>query len=58
MKIFKMSNISATLLKVQEKKTAKGNAYAILNLTDLNSVFEIFIFSDLLKLNREILKRR
>ena len=25
-------------------------------LTDLNSVFEIFIFSDLLELNREILK--
>ena len=30
--------------------------YAVLKLTDLNSVFEIFIFSDLLELNREILK--
>ena len=27
-----------------------------MKLTDLNSVFEIFIFSDLLELNREILK--
>lgn len=49
-------NVAATLLKLQERKTAKGNAYAVLKLTDLNSVFEIFIFSDLLELNREILK--
>ncbi|WP_440690188.1 DNA polymerase III subunit alpha [Candidatus Pelagibacter sp. HIMB1782] len=49
-------NVAATLLKVQERKTAKGNAYAVLKLTDLNSVFEIFIFADLLELNREILK--
>jgi DNA polymerase-3 subunit alpha len=50
------SNIAATLLKVQERKTAKGNSYAVLKLTDLNSVFELFIFSDILELNREILK--
>tara|TARA_Y100000591_G_scaffold326856_1_gene350283 strand:- start:90 stop:1637 length:1548 start_codon:yes stop_codon:yes gene_type:complete len=53
---FKDSNIAATLLKIQERKTAKGNAYAVLKLTDLTSVFELFIFSDLLELNREILK--
>ena len=52
----KDSNIAATLLKIQEKKTAKGNSYAILKLTDLSSVFELFIFSDMLELNREILK--
>ena len=52
----KNSNIAATLLKIQERKTAKGNSYAILKLTDLSSVFELFIFSDLLDLNREILK--
>ena len=52
----KDSNIAATLLKVQERKTAKGNAYAVLKLTDLTSVFELFIFSDVLELNREILK--
>ncbi|WP_440643876.1 DNA polymerase III subunit alpha [Candidatus Pelagibacter sp. HIMB123] len=52
----KESNIAATLLKVQERKTAKGNSYAVLKLTDLSSVFELFIFSDVLELNREILK--
>ena len=50
------SNIAATLLKLQERKTAKGNSYAVLKLTDLSSVFELFIFSDVLELNREILK--
>ena len=49
-------NIAATLLKIQERKTAKGNSYAILKLTDLTSVFELFIFSDQLESNREILK--
>ncbi len=52
----KDANIAATLLKVQERKTAKGNSYAVLKLTDLSSVFELFIFSDVLELNREILK--
>ncbi|MDA9650735.1 DNA polymerase III subunit alpha [Candidatus Pelagibacter sp.] len=51
----KDSNIVATLLKLQERKTAKGNSYAVLKLTDLSSVFELFIFSDILELNREIL---
>ena len=49
-------NVAATLLKIQERKTAKGNSYAVLKLTDLTSVFELFIFSDTLNLNREILK--
>ena len=52
----KETNVAATLLKIQERKTAKGNAYAVLKLTDLTSVFELFIFSDVLELNREILK--
>ena len=52
----KNSNIAATLLKLQERKTAKGNSYAVLKLTDLSSVFELFIFSDVLELNRETLK--
>ncbi len=51
----KDSNIAATLLKIQERKTAKGNSYAVLKLTDLTSVFELFIFSDILEINREIL---
>ena len=48
-------NVAATLLKVQERKTAKGNSYAVLKLTDLSSVFELFIFSEVLESNREIL---
>ena len=52
---YKESNIAATLLKIQERKTAKGNSYAIIKLTDLTSVFELFIFSDILELNRNIL---
>ncbi len=48
-------NIAGTLLKIQEKKTQKGNSYAIVKLTDLTSVFELFIFSDILDLNRDIL---
>ncbi len=52
----KESNIAGTLLKVQERRTAKGNSYAVLKLTDLNNVFELFIFSDVLEANREILK--
>ena len=48
-------NIAATLLKVQERKTAKGNSYAIIKFTDLTSVFELFVFSDILDLNRNIL---
>jgi DNA polymerase III subunit alpha len=48
-------NIAATLLKIQERKTAKGNSYAVIKFTDLSSVFELFIFSDLLETNREIL---
>ena len=51
----KESNIAATLLKIQERKTTKGNAYAVLKLTDLSSVFELFIFSETLNQNREIL---
>ncbi len=52
----KENNIAATLLKVIERKTAKGNSYAVLRLTDLNNVFELFIFSDVLESNRDILK--
>jgi DNA polymerase-3 subunit alpha len=46
----KENNIAATLLKVTERKTTKGNSYAVLKLTDLTSVFELFIFSDVLEL--------
>ena len=51
----KEANIAATLLKLTERKTAKGNSYAVIKFTDLSSVFELFIFSDILELNREAL---
>jgi len=51
----KEANIAATLLKVTERKTAKGNTYALIKFTDLTSVFELFVFSDTLDVNREIL---
>ena len=48
-------NIAATVLKIQEKKTQKGNSYAIVKFSDLSSVFELFIFSDIFEMNRNIL---
>ncbi len=54
-KEIKDANVAATLLKVQERKTQKGNAYAIIKFTDLSSVFELFVFSDMLELNRDTL---
>ena len=50
------ANIAGTVLKVQEKKTQKGNSYAIVKFSDLKSVFELFIFSELLEFNRNIIK--
>ncbi len=47
------SNIACTVLKIQEKKTQKGNSYAIVKLSDLSSIFELFIFSDIYELNRD-----
>ena len=52
----KESNIAGTILKIQEKKTQKGNSYAIVKFSDRKSVFELFIFSEILEMNRNILK--
>ena len=41
------------VLKIQEKKTQKGNSYAIVKFSDLTSIFELFIFSDIFDLNRD-----
>ena len=48
-------NLAATVLKIQEKKTQKGNSYAVVKFSDLGGIFELFIFSDILELNRNIL---
>jgi DNA polymerase III, alpha subunit len=52
-KILLSSNIASTVLKVQEKKTQKGNSYAIVKFSDLTSIFELFIFSDIFEINRD-----
>ena len=44
--------IAGTLISIQEKKTAKGNPYAIIKLVDLSSMYELFIFSEKLVENR------
>jgi len=51
----KEANIAATLLKITERKTARGNSYGVIKFTDLTGVFELFIFSDTLEINRDIL---
>ena len=47
------SNIACTILKVQEKKTQKGNSYGIIKFSDMSNVFELFLFSDIFETNRE-----
>ena len=49
------SNVACTILKVQEKKTQKGNSYAIVKFSDLKNVFELFIFSEIFETNRKFL---
>ena len=48
--------VAGTIMSIQEKKSAKGNSYAIVKFSDNKSEFEIFLFSDLFSLNREKLK--
>ena len=45
--------LSGTLMAVQEKKTAKGQPFAIIKLSDLSRMYELFIFSEILLANRE-----
>ncbi len=47
------SMLSGTVMAIQEKKTAKGMPFAIVKFSDLSKMFEFFIFSENLILNRE-----
>ena len=47
--------LAGTLMSLKEKKTLKGNSFAILKFSDLSKVYEILIFSELLENNRKIL---
>ena len=40
-------------MSVKEKKTIKGNSFAIIKFSDLSKVFELFLFSELLETNRK-----
>ncbi len=48
--------ISGTLMSIQEKKSSKGTPFAIAKFSDKFGEFELFIFSEILIQNREILK--
>ena len=37
----------------KRKKTSKGNSFAIVKFSDLSKVYELFLFSEILELNRE-----
>ena len=39
-------------MSVKEKKTVKGNSFAIVKFSDLSKVYELFLFSEVLELNR------
>ena len=49
------SLIAGTIMTVKEKKTSKGNSFAIVKFSDLSKVYELFLFSEILELNRDIL---
>ena len=50
------SLVAGTIMSIQEKKSIKGTSFAIIKFSDNHSEFEIFLFSDLLTLNRDKLK--
>ena len=45
--------VAGTIMSIQEKKSSKGTAFAIIKFSDNSSEFELFLFSDLLIKNRE-----
>ena len=47
------SFLAGTIMSVKEKKTSKGNSFAIIKFSDLSKVFELFLFSEILELNRD-----
>ena len=50
------SFISGTVMSIKEKKTSKGNSFAIIKFSDLSKIFELFLFSEILEKNRPYLK--
>ena len=48
--------VAGTIMSITEKKSAKGTPFAIIKFSDNKSEFELFLFSEILVLNREKLK--
>tara|TARA_B100000029_G_scaffold451678_1_gene476398 strand:- start:67 stop:3489 length:3423 start_codon:yes stop_codon:yes gene_type:complete len=48
----KDSIVAGTLMSIKEKKTSKGTPFAIVKFSDQSKVFELFIFSEILEINR------
>ena len=47
--------VSGTLMSIQEKKSSKGTPFAIAKFSDNSEEYELFLFSELLIKNRNIL---
>ncbi len=47
------SSVAGTIMSVKEKKTIKGTPYAIIKFSDQSKVFELFLFSEILEVNRK-----
>ncbi len=45
--------LSGTIMTVKEKKTTKGSSFAIIKFSDLSTVYELFLFSEILEKNRK-----
>jgi len=48
--------VAGTIMSIQEKKSAKGTPYAIIKFSDKQAEFELFLFAEILVLNRDKLK--
>ena len=49
------SFVAGTIMSIKEKKTTRGTPFAIIKFSDLSKVFELFLFSEILEMNRKIL---
>ena len=45
--------VAGTIMSIKEKKTSKGTPFAIIKFSDQSKVFELFLFSEILELNRK-----
>jgi len=47
--------VAGTIMSIKEKKTLKGTPFAIIKFSDLGKAYELFLFSEILEKNRNIL---